>query len=426
MKKRILSTVFICALWALGVGCNSQERVIPGQPVRVVLWEFGGLPGVIEWAKGAVERFNAQRDDIQIELEFRDWATQRESLISTTILGEGPDIVRVHHKYSVEFGELGGLYALENFEDFPTVKKRIIDNVWEPVSYEGKHYGLPVTMLPFILAVNRDILSKHGLEIPQNWEQLQSIGPLLKRHEIDAFTMPGGVNLDTAYRFLPLLFRAGGRVFNADWSAAGFNGPAGVAALSMLVEMKNQGFMPAASAAYRFDENAAHWAMEKAALSIEGPWWQNTVSGNYDFDLDKLVLAQVPGPAKQFEEHPSGTLLDVVMVAITGYSPVPEHAWEVLKALYVEDPVWRSPNPNLGGIPTQKAAYAPGIESDYIGLDELAEAGRNGISWPGHPGITEIQRHIADAVNMALTGTLTPQEALDQAAEEVNEILSDY
>lgn len=426
MKKRLMSNLLICALWVLGIGCDSQERIVPGQPVRVVLWEFGGVPGVVEWSKSAVKRFNAERDDIQIELEHRDWATQRESLISSTILGEGPDIVRVHHKYSVEFGELGGLYALENFEDFTTVKKRILDNVWEPVSYEGKHYGLPLTMLPFILAVNRDILSKHGLEVPQNWEQLQAIGPLLKENGIDAFTMPGGVNLDTAYRFLPLLFRAGGRVFNEDWSAAGFNGPAGVAALSMLVEMKNKGFMPAASAAYRFDENAAHWATEKAALSIEGPWWQNSVTGNYDFDLDKLVLAQVPGPAKRYEEHPSGTLLDVVMVAITGYSPVPEQAWEVLKALYVDDPVWRSPDPNMGGIPTQKAAYAPGVESDFIGLDELAEAGRNGISWPGHPGITEIQRHIADAVNMALTGTLTPQEALDQAAEEVNEILSDY
>ncbi len=426
MEKRVMTNLLFCALIALGVGCDSQERIVPGQPVRVVLWEFGGLPGVKEWAKRAVAQFNAKRDDIQIELEFRDWATQRESLISSTILGDGPDIVRVHHKYSVEFGDLGGLYALENFEDFPTVKNRILDNVWEPVSYEGKHYGLPVTILPFILAVNRDILSKHGLEVPQNWEQLQAIGPLLREHGIDAFTMPGGVNLDTAYRFLPLLFRAGGRVFNEDWSAAGFNGPAGIAALSMLVEMKNQGFMPAASAAYRFDENAAHWATEKAALSIEGPWWQNTVKGNYDFDLDKLVLAQVPGPVKRYEENPPGTLLDVVMVAITGYSPVPEQAWEVLKALYVDDPVWRSPNPNMGGIPTQKAAYAPGVESDYIGLDELAEAGRNGISWPGHPGITEIQRHIADAVNMALTGTLTPQEALDQAAEEVNEILSDY
>ncbi len=426
MKKRVMTNLLICALMALGVGCDSQERIVPGQPVRVVLWEFGGLPGMQEWVKAAVERFNAERDDIHIELEFRDWATQRESLISTTILGDGPDIVRVHHKYSVEFGELGGLYALENFDDFPSVRNRILDNVWDPVSYGGKHYGVPVTMLPFILAVNRDILSQHGLEIPQNWEELKAMGPLLKKQGIDAFTMPGGVNLDTAYRFLPLLFRAGGRVFNADWSAAAFNGPAGVAALSMLVDMKSQGFMPAASAAYRFDENAAHWAMGKAALSIEGPWWQNAMTGNYDFDLDKLVLAQVPGPATRYEEHPSGTLLDVVMVAITGYSPVPDHAWEVLKALYVNDPVWLKPNPDLGGIPTQKAAYAPGVESDYIGLDELAEAGRNGISWPGHPGITEIQRHIADAVNMALTGTLTPQEALDQAAEEVNEILSDY
>jgi maltose-binding protein MalE len=37
-----------------------------------------------------------------------------------------------------------------------------------------------------------------------------------------------------------------------------------------------------------------------------------------------------------------------------------------------------------------------------------------------------VQRHIADAVNMALTGTMSPKEALDFAAEEVNEVLLDY
>ena len=37
-----------------------------------------------------------------------------------------------------------------------------------------------------------------------------------------------------------------------------------------------------------------------------------------------------------------------------------------------------------------------------------------------------VQRHIADAVNMAMTGTMSPKEALDFAAEEVNEVLSDY
>lgn len=411
---------------SLLVACGGDDRPRPGEPTEVVLWEFGGVPGLRTWVQQAVADFNAERSDIQIELEFRDWATQRESLISTTIVGDGPDIVRVHHKYSVEFGELGGLYALENFPDFPQVKERVLDNVWELVEYDGQHYGLPVTMLPFVLAVNTDIMARMGLEVPQTWDEMLALGPKFAGTGIEPFTMPGGVNLDTAYRFLPLLYKAGGRVFNEDWSAAAFNGPAGLAALEFLVEMKVKGYLPAGSAAYRFDENAAHWSTGKAALSIEGPWWQDIVHGNYGFDLNNLALAQVPAPATHIGPRESRTLLDVIMIAITGYTKVPNEAWEVVKALDLDHPVWRNPNPTMGGIPTLKAAYAEGVQSDYIDLDQLALAGANGLGWPGHPAITQIQRHIADAVNMALTGSLSPKEALDLAAEEVNEVLSDY
>lgn len=395
-------------------------------PVEVVVWDFGGVPGHQAWIKQAVEEFNRRQQEIHVQLEIRDWATQRESLISTTIVGEGPDIIRVHHKYSVEFGQLGGLYPLESFPDFPEVAARFFPNVLEQVEYQGKHYGLPITMLPFVLAANQGILDQYHLQIPRTWEEMRAMGPVLKEAGINVLTMPGGVNLDTAYRFLPLLYKAGGRVFDEGWTRATFNGPAGLAALEFLIEMKNAGYLPAASAAYAFDENAAHWCTGKAALSIEGPWWQDTVLGNYKFDTSKLVLAQIPGPAQPLENNPPATLLDVVMVSITGYTRVPQQAWTVLKALNVDDPVWRVPNPAMGGIPAHQAAYEPGVESKYIDLEVLAEAGRGGLGWPGHPGITEIQRCIADAVNMALAGTLSPKDALDAAAAEVNEILSDY
>ena len=55
----------------------------------------------------------------------------------------------------------------------------------------------------------------------------------------------------------------------------------------------------------------------------------------------------------------------------------------------------------------------------------MAEVGRTGLGWPGHPMITEIQNHLASAVNKALTGTLSPQEALNAAAIDVNEMLQD-
>jgi multiple sugar transport system substrate-binding protein len=390
------------------------------------MWQFGGVPGYREWVRGAVDEFNAAHGDIAIELEMRDWDAQRECLISATIVGEGPDIITVHHKYAVEFGQLGGLVPLEQFVDFDEAARRFFPNTLEQVAFEDKHYGIPVLMLPFVLAVNTDLMNKYEQNIPETWDDFLSMGRDLKENEVFAFTMPGGLNLDTAYRFLPLLYKAGGRVFNEDESAAAFNGPAGVAALSFLQQMLREEYLPPACAAYRFDENAALWASGRAAISLEGPWWQDVVADNYGFDLAKLALAPVPGPRELLEENPSRTLLDVVMVSITGYTDVPEEAWEVMKALYVEHPIWQQPDPAMGGLPTQKTAFTPGRESRYVSLDVLASQGQVGIGWPGHPAITEIQRHIADAVNMVLSGEMEPQAALDVAAAEVNELLNDY
>lgn len=417
---------FVVALALLSVACNMDEGPVSGEPTTVVVWDFGGVPGHQVWIKETIENYDSMHSDLQIELETRDWATQRESLISTTIMGEGPDIIRVHHKYAVEFGQVGGLYALENFPEFPQIKGRILDNIWDLVAFKGRHYGVPIVMLPFIMPVNRHILQAHNLEIPASWEEMWAMGPVLKEKGIHTLTIPGGLNLDTAYRFLALFYKAGGRLLNDDWTAAAFNGPAGIGTLSFLVKMKDAGFLPSASPAYRSDENEAHWSTGKAVLAIEGPWWQSVVADHFGFDLAKLKLAPIPSPERLFEDNESRTLVDVVMVAITGYTKVPEQAWAVVKALTVEDPVWRNPNPAMGGMPTLKAAYAPGVESEYMDLNVLAEAGANSLGWPGHPAITEIQRHIANAVNMALTGSMSPKEALDFAAGEVNEILSDY
>ena len=411
----------------LGPACQREEDG-PGQgkPTVVVHWHFGGTSGQQSWIREAVGAFNDTHKEIQVDLHFKDWFTQRESLISTTIMGEGPDLLHVLHRYSAEFGRLGGLYALDTFPDFPPIAERYFPNVLELVAFEGKHYGLPVTMLPFVLAVNKEILADHGLETPSTWEELRALGPVLKEHGIHAFTMPGGPKGDTSYRFFPLLCKAGGRVLNEDQTRAAFNGPAGVAALSFLVDMQREGFLPAASAAYLWDENLAHWCTEKAAVSIEGPWWQDVIHNQYDFDLSKLALAPVPGPARPLENQPPRTLLDVPMVSITGYSKVKEEAWVVLKALFSDHPGMLRLDPTMTGLPTQKAAYEGEIESEYIDLDVLLSEAQVGLGWSGHPRIAEIQIILAIAVNTAFTGTMGPQEALDLAAEEVNEILNDY
>ena len=53
------------------------------------------------------------------------------------------------------------------------------------------------------------------------------------------------------------------------------------------------------------------WCTEKAALTIEGPWWQTVLGNMYDFPLEEMRLVKLPGPAGP---HPPKTLLDMVMV----------------------------------------------------------------------------------------------------------------
>ena len=89
-----------------------------------------------------------QQRHVHIELETRDWATQRESLISSTIVGDGADVVRVHHKYAVEFGALGGLLALDDFPDFPKVRAKLLDNIWDHVAYRADTSAFPSPCCP--------------------------------------------------------------------------------------------------------------------------------------------------------------------------------------------------------------------------------------------------------------------------------------
>ena len=294
------------------------------------------------------------------------------------------------------------------------------------VKYDGRHYGIPVTVLPFVLAVHRGILDAHGLEVPETWDDVRAMGPVLKASGIHALTMPGGPKGGTSYRFVPLLYKAGGRVLDDGMTRAVFNGPAGVATLEFLVDLKDRGFVPEGNAAYAFHENCAHWVSERALLSIEGPWFQNTTSTGYDFDVAKLMLRPLPVPPEPIEPRPPKTLIDVVMVAIPAYTRVPEAAWTVLKELYVYDPVWQTADPEQSGLPTQKSAFETRAFEGYIDIDVMADEGTRALGWPPHPAVSQIARRLAEAVNEAFSGMATPKQALDNAARDVDEVLADY
>ena len=414
----------LLAVALLLAACSSDDG---GEgPTRVLLWEFGGVESQHEWAVDAVARFNAGRDDIEVEFATRDWWTQREILISNTIVGEGPDIIRVHHKYSVEFGEVGGLLPLETFSDLPEIRDRFFSNMLDEVKYDGKHFGIPVTVLPFVLAVNRGILDAHGLEVPETWDDVRAMGPVLKASGIHALTMPGGPKGDTSYRFVPLLYKAGGRVLDDGMTRAVFNGPAGVATLEFLVDLKERGFLPEGNAAYAFHENCAHWVSERALLSIEGPWFQNTTSSGYDFDVAKLMLRPLPVPPEPLEAAPSKNPDRRGDGGDPRLHPGAGCCLDGAQGALRVRPGLADRGPGAVGVADPEVGVRNEGVQGYIDIDIMADEGMRALGWPPHPAVSQIARRLAEAVNEAFSETATPKQALDDAARDVDEVLADY
>ena len=118
--------------------------------------------------------------------------------------------------------------------------------------------------------------------------------------------------------------------------------------------------MPAASSAYAFDENAAHWTTGEGGVLHRGALVAGHRAGGTSTSTCRSSCSpRCRSPRIRPGSNPPRTLLDVIMVAITAYTPHPQEAWTVLKALNFDDPIWKVPDPKMGGLPTLPGRVRP-------------------------------------------------------------------
>lgn len=393
---------------------------------EVRAWFFGGLPGEDDWRQPRIEQFQ-EETGITVTAEIRPWENQRQDLLAALTGGDVPDLIRVHHKYVGEFGDTGDLQAFNELEGWDEYAQQFVPSYLEALTHNGTPYGVPIYVFPFILAANQTMLDSAGVTVPTNWDEFTSAATTIAQPDqgIYGYTIPGGVNLDTAYRFVPWLYKAGGRVLNDDWSEPTFNSEAGVAALEMLVELQQAGAIPSGNAAYAFQENADLWGAQKAAMSTEGPWWQGVMTEQYNLDTGMLTVAPVPAPAAPIGQAAPGTLVDVIMMTLMTGGRNVEGGWQLLQYLINAEEDQRFVEEEGTGLPVTTAAYGDEATWSVIGRETYATESESAIVWPNHPSISEIQMLIAEACNAAFSGGMGAQEALDQAAEDAMEILAD-
>jgi len=145
-----------------------------------------------------------------------------DAVMPAVVAGTGPDAaLTVPQGDPVNYAVRHAALDLSQCEGYDELVKEFSHSVIVPFEYAGGVYGLPETQYFHVMFYRKDIMEELGLDIPNTWEDLINIMPIIQKSNMNvgvpsvATTVQANIDITN---FMAHLFQRGGRMYNAEGS----------------------------------------------------------------------------------------------------------------------------------------------------------------------------------------------------------------
>lgn len=209
----------------------------------VTVWMYPVVPDEAQhrayWDK-QISDFQDANPDVKVTVEIFPWA-ERDAAISSAIASStNPDAIYLIPDqlvtYAAALADMASLLPADHVAD-------LLDSAKNGVTYEGTMLGSPILMQSVPFLCNAAAFEKAGLDkTPETWDELREMAPKLKEAGVYALAYDGATDA-LNHSFYPLLWQAGGHVFTESGDGVDFNSDAGKAALGLVKEFVDNGWI---------------------------------------------------------------------------------------------------------------------------------------------------------------------------------------
>jgi len=145
-----------------------------------------------------------------------------DAVMPAVVAGTGPDLVlTVPQGDVINYALRGAVVDISGLPGYQDVIKELDYSVIVPFEFQGGIYGLPETQYFHVMYYRKDIMADLGLELPDTWNDLISILPIIQKNNMNvgvpSVATSERENIDFS-NFLAHLFQRGGRLYNEDGS----------------------------------------------------------------------------------------------------------------------------------------------------------------------------------------------------------------
>lgn len=355
-----------------------------------------------------VARYEADNPGVTIKLVRDNDASYYDKLVTQITAGKGPDIVRLEPPKVSQYLNNDWLAPLDDVVTDETTGDYFANTI-EAASKDGVVYAVPQDVSTLALYYRKDLLADAKIDAPPTtWDELKQDAVTLTGDGTYGIGLFGGWG---AYEFYPWLWQAGAEVLNEDGTKATFNSPEAVKALQLWVDLQNSA-MPPGMATATEDDVRGPFENGTLAMFTSGPYMVSTLRGDALSD-DEWGVAPLPADQR------SASVLGGMDLAVLKGSSVQDEAKDFLRWL-MQDDVQTTWATDLGYIPVKQSMYDDPQFADDPTTAAFRDIVAGSLSRPTIERAADVDSALGDAVQAAVSGAATPQEALDDAVAKAD------
>ena len=294
----------------------------------------------------------------------------------------------------------------------------VFDSAWTAAKYNGKTYGVPWINDTKFFFYNSDMFSKAGLTAaPKTWDEVEADAKAIKAAGIVKYPITASWKQAEAVicDWTQLAAAFGGSDFVDPNGKALFNQGGGLAALTFMKKLLDEGLVDPASLSQTEDDVNSVVSAGQAAMALNWTYGlsvmndpsKSTVAG-------KIKVAPSPGEGSVTTSGVNGGM----SLAVTTTTKHPNEA--LAYALFMASE--KSQEMDVANaLPMWKASFDdPNVTKNNPDLFAAAKIEFAGlVARPVVPYYTKLSNALQDAIQQALLGKKTPQQALDDVAAQL-------
>ncbi len=297
---------------------------------------------------------------------------------------------------------------------------------------KGDYWALPFFAETGMMSYRKDLLAAAGFDHPPaTWAEVLEVAKAVKTDDVAGFAMRAAPGQGFNMFVFPMIMRAYGGKFFADYPndlTPAINSPETLEALNLYIDLINN-HGPRGGGNFNFAEIAANSQAGKLALFVDGTSIvAQSLDPNKSQVIEHMAIAAVP-------EGPAGRSPAVAVhgLGIPADAPDPDASFkfiewatsaETLTKIALAQPFPDFTRASVAKNPEVIAKYAA-INPDFLDLRVQMLNDAIGHYRPLLPQWPEIGAAIGEHVNAALNGLESPEEALAAAEAEMAEILAE-